>query len=347
MMSPARMTRIIPLLATLLLVPGSVLAQEHFTECIDSNVNDATVIVPSDTTFTYPDGGPLVTGDEVALYSDDGRCAGVAVWDSSKTAVSLAVADLDSTAGILDGYKANEPLTYRVWRASENEEYKVSSSTYACTLPHCRSDGTYARDALYEVSKLEPSASSDMHLAKWNATERTEGVVLHWRTERETNTAGFRVEHKSDTTEAWSTLAFIDGGGTTSAPQDYRYETTNLDYGSHRFRLSHISEDGSKTTSQSLTVTHSLRSNYNVSKVYPNPVQQNGTLKLTVKEPQNVVVRLYDILGRRQAVLLDRRIPGDETETVHLDLRRTSSGQYFLRVDGENFQQTRRVVVVR
>lgn len=346
MTTSARWTCIISFLV-ILLVPVTGRAQDHFTDCIDSDVNDATVVIPSDTALTYPDGEPLRTGDEVALFSDDGRCAGVAVWDSSKTALSLSVADLDSTAGVLDGYNPRETLKYRVWRASDNEEYEVSSSTYACTLPHCRSDGTYERNALYEVSKLKPSSEPRLQLSEWTATERSTGIVLQWRVEDATDVTGFRLEHRADTVETWSKLAFIDAAGPTSSSQDYQYETKNLDYGSHRFRLSQIHRDGSKSTSRSLKVSHTLKSTHDVSKVYPNPVRENGTLKLTVKDPQNIVVRLYDILGRRQAVLLDRRIPGNQTETVHLDFQQTSSGQYFLQVEGKDFQLTRRVVVVR
>lgn len=347
MMSPADWTRIIPLLVILLLIPGLGLAQEHFTDCIDSNVNDATVVVPSDTTVTYPDGDPLRTGDEVALFSDDGQCAGVAIWDSSKTALSLSVADLDSTAGILEGYTANESLKYRVWRASEDREYDVSSTTYSCTLPICRSDGVYERDAVYEVSKLRLPSVPLVPLEEWTAEERPEGIVLEWRTKQDTNTVGYRVEHKSDTTEAWSKLAFVNGAGSKSGPNTYRYEVKTIDYGSHRFRLMQVRQDGSKRPSSSLTVTHTLRSDYEISKVYPNPIQQSGALKLTVKQPQEVVIRLYDILGRSQAVLLDRRIEGNNTEIVQLNFGRIASGQYFLRVNGEGFQQTRRVTVVR
>lgn len=167
----AHWTRNITLITVLLVIPCTGFAQQHFTDCIASNANDATVILPSDTVVTYPDGDRLQEGDEIALYSEDGRCAGVAVWDSSETAASVSVADRDTTAGILDGYESEESLEYRIWRSSDEQEYEVSSSSYSCSLPHCRSDGLYERDGIYEVSLLTLNSGVSQMIALnagWN-----------------------------------------------------------------------------------------------------------------------------------------------------------------------------------
>lgn len=342
-----RLPRAAPLVAVLLLIPCTGFAQQHFTDCVENDADDGIVVIPSDTVVTYPDGGHLRTGDEMAVYTEDGRCAGVAVWDSSETAMSVSVADVDSTAGVLDGYEPNEPLEYRIWRSSDEQEYEVSSSSYHCTLPLCRSDGVYRRDGIHEVLTLEASLDRRFQLATLNATQTPTGVILKWQTPSETDNAGFKVQHRSDSTETWSTLSFVEGAGTTTTPQSYRYEANGLEYGEHQFRLSQIDVDGTSTSSRTLEVTHSLTSDHAISKVYPNPVRQAGTLELAVKEGQHVVVRLYDVLGRLQGTLLERQIPPDQTETIQLDLDRVASGQYFLRIEGSDFRVTRRVTVVQ
>jgi len=328
-------------------VSSSAWAQQHYTNCITNSANDATVIIPTDATVTLGTGNSLSTGDEIALYSNDGACAGVAVWDSTTSAISIAVANRDSVAGIENGYETGEQLKYRVWRKSDDQEFEVSSVSYTCTLPQCRSDGTYARDAVYEVTGLDASSALPVELASFEAARRSQAVVLQWRTTSETNNAGFEVQHKSRSGEPWSTLSFVDGAGTTSRPQNYRYEANSLAYGTHQFRLAQIDQDGTRTTTETIEIELALDQAYEISRVSPNPVRQTGTVRLTVQKAQQVTVRLYDLLGREQGVLFNRSLPSDQTETVRINTASFPSGQYFLRVEGEQFQTTRRLTIVK
>ncbi len=335
-------------LLTLLLLPATAWAQEHFTDCLDNTVDNANVIIPTDANVTLgDDGDELQTGDEVALFSNDGRCAGVGVWDTEAQGVAVTVASVDSTAEILEGYEAGESLKYRIWRQADNQEYDVSSVSYDCTLPECRSDGKYERDALYEVSSLDASSALPVELTSFEASRASESVILEWKTASETNNSGFKVQHKTDADDSWSTLSFVEGAGTTSSPQSYEYEAEDLEYGDHQFRLAQIDRDGTQHPSKTVEVEFTLDGAYDISEVAPNPVRNAGTFELTVKETQQVAIRLYDVLGRKQRVLLDETVPGDQTETLRLDTGRLPSGQYFVRIEGEDFQVTRRVTIVK
>ena len=66
-----------------------------------------------------------------------------------------------------------------------------------------------------------------------------------------------------------------------------------------------------------------------------------------MKESQHVTVRLYDVLGRAQGILLDRTLPADRTETIQIEGQGLPSGQYFVRVQGASFQITRRLTLVK
>jgi hypothetical protein len=322
-------------------------AQQHFTDCLPNTANDATVVLPEDATVTFGASDSLRTGDEIAVYSDDGTCVGAAVWDSSKSAVSIPVADRDSLAGTSAGYVTGETLKYRIWRSSDGSEFEVSSASYDCTLPPCRSDGTYERNAVFEVAALDASSSLPVELTEFAATRRGEAVVLNWRTASETNNSGFKVQHQTASGTDWQTLSFVEGAGTSSRPHTYRYEAEDLGYGRHAFRLAQIDRDGSATTTKTVEVAVGLDSAYEISKVAPNPIRQTGSLDLTVKKPQRVVVRLYDLLGREVGVYFNRSLPADQTKSVQLNTDRLSSGQYFLRIEGESFRVTRRVTVVK
>jgi hypothetical protein len=214
-------------------------------------------------------------------------------------------------------------------------------------LPGCRADGLFERDAFYEVTQLTASAPLPVELTTFEATRSGSSVVLTWRTASETNNTGFKIQHKSSSTDSWTTLSFVDGAGTTSTPQDYRFESKDLEYGEHRFRLAQVDQDGSRSTTKTLNVRLRLDSAYELSDVYPNPVQHAGSVDLTVKQAQHVSVRVYDLLGRSQRVLFDQKIAPDRTKTLRLNADHLPSGSYFLRVEGEHFQATRRLTVVK
>ncbi|MFB6247477.1 MAG: T9SS type A sorting domain-containing protein [Salinibacter sp.] len=79
---------------------------------------------------------------------------------------------------------------------------------------------------------------------------------------------------------------------------------------------------------------------------YPNPVRESATLDLTVADGQTVTVEVYNTIGEQ--VFRDRRRLAARTATsLRVDAGRWSSGVYFLRVRGEGFTKTRKLVVVK
>jgi hypothetical protein len=81
--------------------------------------------------------------------------------------------------------------------------------------------------------------------------------------------------------------------------------------------------------------------------VAPNPVRARATVSLRVRTEQEVNVALYDVLGRRVRTVHDGPVKAGRAHTLRVDAGGLSSGLYLLRADGERFQRTRRVTVVR
>lgn len=346
------MTRVSPpiLVSTLslflLLAPGTTWAQSHFTDCAPSDVNDAIVLIPDTVAVDIGDVDSLQTGDEIALFSDDDKCVGMGVWDASSDALSISVAGVDTTAQVMDAYEFEEPLQFRVWRADDGTVFQASEVTYSCTLAGCRSDGLYDAEAIYEVAELSAS-SLPVELTTFEATQESQSVVLTWQTASETNNAGFEVQHKALEDDTWSRLSFVDGTGTTTSPQTYRYEVEDLGYGEYKFRLKQTDTDGSTRLSKSVRARVSMDGAYELSEFAPNPVRTTGSIDLTVQKNQQVTVEVYDVLGRRTAMLFDREMEANQTETLRFEAHGLSSGRYFLRVQGEHFQTHRGLTVVK
>jgi hypothetical protein len=202
---------------------------------------------------------------------------------------------------------------------------------------------------------VRPAGALPVELVDLSAQRRGEQAVLTWATAAETDNAGFQVQHQrlpaGDTTAApsaadWSTLGFVEGGGTTTAARSYRFETDALGYGRHVFRLRQVDTDGAATTTAPVDVEVRLQRPYAVEAPYPNPAAQQALLPVTVRETQQVTVTLYDVLGRRVRVAHERELRGQQTTRLPLSVRGLASGSYFVRVQGTDFSTTRRFTVV-
>ncbi|HER42930.1 MAG TPA: T9SS type A sorting domain-containing protein, partial [Candidatus Eisenbacteria bacterium] len=84
---------------------------------------------------------------------------------------------------------------------------------------------------------------------------------------------------------------------------------------------------------------------------YPNPFNPVTTVAFGVPRPGRVRIAVYDIAGRRGAVLVDRFMEAGEF-TARWDGRdergrAAASGVYFARMTMDDFSATRKMVLLR
>jgi CSLREA domain-containing protein len=191
-----------------------------------------------------------------------------------------------------------------------------------------------------------------VELAAFEAQQDGDGTVqLGWQTASETNNAGFHVEHQvgeaDDASAEWTTLDFIEGVGTTTEAQRYRFTVSDLDIGTHRFRLRQVDTDGTTHYSDAVEVRLAMTAAMVLEAPYPNPVRGQATLKFAVREANPVRVVLYDMLGRRVATLYDSTPSAGQMQTVQVEASTLASGQYIVRLEGAGTPRTQRLTVVR
>jgi hypothetical protein len=79
---------------------------------------------------------------------------------------------------------------------------------------------------------------------------------------------------------------------------------------------------------------------------YPNPFNPSTTITYRVPTAAYVQLRVYDVLGREVAMLLDNHIePG--THQVTLDASSFSSGVYLYRLTTPEFTQAKAMLVMK
>jgi hypothetical protein len=89
------------LAACLLTVPSGMAhssAPRHFNDCVSQTGRTATLIVPAVSPPSLGD-RPIEAGDELAVFTPSGLCAGAAVWTGESLAFAIWEEDLEAETG--------------------------------------------------------------------------------------------------------------------------------------------------------------------------------------------------------------------------------------------------------
>ena len=176
-------------------------------------------------------------------------------------------------------------------------------------------------------------------------------MTLRWRTQFERDNQGFELQIRETGAgeDAWDDVAFIDGAGSSDAPQSYEHQIDYLLPGTYQFRVRQVSLDGSARVVEpdDFEATIRVDGTHQLTAAYPNPSSQRARFALSVADRQSVQVALYDVQGRRVQVLFDGTLPRDDAREFTIETSRLASGLYFIRATGESFADTGRLTVVR
>jgi hypothetical protein len=145
----------------------------------------------------------------------------------------------------------------------------------------------------------------------------------------------------------WQALSFIDGFGTTETAQTYAHRIDGLLPGVHRFRLRQIDYDGTFEYSPEVEVDIGVPGTYHLTSAYPNPFNPETSFSLSVARAQDVQVAVYDVTGRRVALLYDGLFPAKTARAFRFGASTLPSGVYLLRVLGEQFSTTQPLVLTK
>jgi hypothetical protein len=205
--------------------------------------------------------------------------------------------------------------------------------------------GATSANALFDdIYVTDPSAQLPVELSAFDATTSDRGVTLTWETAAETNNAGFEVQQKRS--GSFETVGFVDGAGTTTQAQSYRFALSDLSAGRHTFRLRQVDLDGSSHLSPTRSVVvSSKRAGLRLRGANPVPAGQAVPVDVTTEQAQAVTVRLVDVLGRTVRTVHDGRVSG--AASLSVGTQELSSGTYFLRATGASFTATETFTVVR
>ena len=253
----------------------------------------------------------LGTGNYTARTGSD-----FAIMSLPLSAFELAAGSGDGTIGVVDSLSL------------QTVDIKASSSLF-----------------IDNVSFTQSSALP-VEFASFTGTADGRDVLIRWQTASESNNAGFKLLHKAPDAESSRKVAFIEGVGTTTEAQQYKYQVSDLSAGTHRFQLEQVDLDGSTSLSDPLTLTVGAKET-RLELVGANPFSTTTQVEYTVEDSAPLEVVLYDVMGRKVRTLVKGSHPENTTRTVTVDGSDLSSGIYFLRLKTERVTRTRKLTVTR
>ncbi len=149
-----------------------------------------------------------------------------------------------------------------------------------------------------------------IELATLAAAQNGKGVVVQWTTTTESNNHGFAVERRpAGEIGSWTTLAFVEGAGSTTQTRSYLYVDNALPApGWYEYRLKQVDLDGTATWTRSVRV-HFIGTPgaWSLSPAWPNPasISQGSPLRIAFTAPERAELSLVvtNALGQEIATL--------------------------------------------
>jgi hypothetical protein len=80
---------------------------------------------------------------------------------------------------------------------------------------------------------------------------------------------------------------------------------------------------------------------------YPNPFNPVTTIKYDLPKDANVKIKIYDLLGREVAILINNDLKKAGSYQIEWNAGNFASGVYFYRIEAGNFVQSKKMVLVK
>ena len=167
-------------------------------------------------------------------------------------------------------------------------------------------------------------------------------VVVQWSETAASDVASYTLE-RSFFGGPFRAVETVPGG-----QGSYRRTVSDLEVGTHDFRLQVARSGGTVETGPQTRATVPSTARIAVDGPFPNPTSDQFSLRVTVREEQGVLMFLYDVLGRQLSLEFRDIVRPNRPRRVRIRVpSQYGSGLYFVRIVGEQFDTAVPVRVVR
>jgi photosystem II stability/assembly factor-like uncharacterized protein len=194
-----------------------------------------------------------------------------------------------------------------------------------------------------------------VELFSFTATANTKEVILNWSTATETNNSGFEILRSTKEND-WNKIGFVPGHGTTTETQHHSFTDNEVKPCKYQYKLKQIDYDGSFEYSQIVEVEIPFVNEFSLSQNYPNPFNPSTVISYQLPVIGFVTLKVYDILGREVATLVNEEKPAGEYEVEFSakggsasggDAYNLPSGIYFYQLKAGQYSETRKMILLK
>ncbi|MDZ7374284.1 MAG: Ig-like domain-containing protein [candidate division KSB1 bacterium] len=176
------------------------------------------------------------------------------------------------------------------------------------------------------------------------------GVVIRWRTTRESGLVGFNIYRA--TSENGEYVRLNSRPIPPDPSRQYAFVDAKVDAGrTYYYRLEDVSVSGKALMHDPIAVTVLLPRTFQVYQNFPNPFNPVTTIRFELPKDQRVRVEVFNVLGQRVRLLLDEHVEAGFHE-VRWDGRDelgrdVASGVYYVRVHAGEASQVKKMLLLR
>ncbi|MEO8209395.1 MAG: T9SS type A sorting domain-containing protein [bacterium] len=296
-----------------------------------------------------------IAGDNGSLY----RSTNYLSWDSIPTGTTTDLYELNfknASSGFVSG--DNGTIRYTTDGGSEwfSDFFLQSLTNERIKSTLIINDTTAIGLAGDEVILIHSNESLlPVELSAFTSSVQKNDVTLHWTTSMELNNSGFEIERstfRSQSSEDWMKIGFINGNGTTSSPNNYEFSDRGLNSGKYNYRLKQIDFNGNyEYFNLTDEVVIGLPNKFSLSQNYPNPFNPATNIKFDIisdgrHQSANVKLIIFDMTGKEVEVLVKEELTPGNYE-VEWNAASYSSGVYFYKLQSGSFVETKKMLLTK
>ncbi|MGA9364126.1 MAG: T9SS type A sorting domain-containing protein [Bacteroidota bacterium] len=261
---------------------------------------------------------------------------------------------------IIVGVVTNASTSFSSWTNSfteQNDFQQTNYRTFGSASRSVTSIGSYSSGATAGLSGAwrsqivafkDPAPLPIQMVASAANVVRDNQVEVTWKTVSETNNYGFEIYRKRGESGDWSKVDFVQGHGTTLAPQSYSYVDASLSFGKYYYQIRQVDLDGISETFPAMEVTVGAASQtLTLAQNYPNPFNPSTLIEFVVPMSGHVTMTVYNVLGQEVATLFEGNAEAGRINTARFNASNLPSGLYFYTLRSAGQTETKRMLLTK
>jgi hypothetical protein len=213
----------------------------------------------------------------------------------------------------------------------------VNLAAYAGQTIHLGLEGIGNYGNAFGIDDITINANFPLPVSLTAFSGTREGLknVLNWSTSTEINNKGFELQ-RSVNGKDFSAITYVDSkaqNGSSSSVNNYSFVDEKPFAGTNYYRLRQLDKDG-KATLSNVVVLKSSQIKAEISRVYPNPVQDKLNIVLNTISAEKVTISITDLAGRILSSKLMETLQGDNN--ISFNTASFAKGTYLIKVNSSS-----------